>query len=76
VNQQPQEQPCPACGGLVVAARAGATRCIACHHAWDAEGVELPEDKAQALIPKPRASKAAGGSNGKARSKRPRTKTA
>ena len=76
VNQQPQPEPCPNCGGLVVAARAGATRCIACHHAWDAEGVELAEDKAQALIPKPRAGKAAGASNGKARSKRPRTKTA
>jgi len=58
LNQQPLPDPCEACGGLVVRARKGASRCIACHRAWDADGTELPEAEAQALIPKPRAPRA------------------
>jgi DNA topoisomerase-1 len=73
VNQQPQEQPCPDCSGLVVSARGGATRCIACHHAWDADGEALPEEKAQALIPKPRAARAA--SNGGRRAPKSKTRS-
>ena len=57
VNQRPSTEPCPNCGGLVVAARGGARRCLACARAWDAEGMELPEEAAKALIPKPRAKK-------------------
>jgi DNA topoisomerase-1 len=57
VNQRPSTEPCPNCGGLVVAARGGARRCLACARAWDAEGAELPEEAAKALIPKPRAKK-------------------
>jgi len=57
VNQRPSTEPCPNCGGLVVAARGGARRCLACARAWDAEGRELPEEAAKALIPKPRAKK-------------------
>jgi DNA topoisomerase-1 len=72
VNQKPHPQPCPACGGLVVDARGGAKRCISCGRAWSGEGDELPEDEAQALIPK-RRGKAAGGANG---SKTSRTRTA
>ncbi len=59
VSQKPREEPCPVCGGLVVAARGGAWRCTSCERAWDAEGAELPEEKAKALIPKPRAPRAA-----------------
>ena len=63
VNQTPLPEPCPSCQGLVVAARGGARRCTACGKAWDADGDELPEDEAKALVPKPRASAtaAAGG---------------
>jgi DNA topoisomerase-1 len=57
VNQRPSTEPCPNCGGLVVAARGGARRCLACARAWDAEGTELPEEAAKALIPKPRVKK-------------------
>ena len=57
VNQRPSTEPCPNCGGLVVAARGGARRCLACARAWDAEGMELPEEAAKALIPKARAKK-------------------
>jgi DNA topoisomerase I len=64
VSQKPREEPCPVCGGLVVAARGGAWRCTNCERAWDAEGVELPEDKAKALIPKPRAPRASSSSKG------------
>ncbi|HXF56663.1 MAG TPA: type I DNA topoisomerase, partial [Actinomycetota bacterium] len=49
VNQTPLPEPCPACQGLVVAARGGARRCTACGRAWDAEGRELPEGEARAL---------------------------
>jgi DNA topoisomerase-1 len=72
VSQKPSAEPCPNCGGLVVAARGGATRCIACHRAWGSDGAELPEEKAQALIPKPRPQRAS--SNGRGRGARPRSK--
>jgi DNA topoisomerase I len=70
VNQRPHPEPCPACGGLVVDARGGARRCIKCGRAWDAEGTELSEEKAKALVPKPRAPRATarrGRAGGKAR---------
>jgi DNA topoisomerase I len=54
VNQRPHPEPCPVCEGLVVAARGGARRCTSCGRAWDAEGTELSEDEAKALVPKPR----------------------
>jgi DNA topoisomerase-1 len=57
VNQKPSPEPCPACGGLVVAARGDARRCLSCARAWDADGEELTEEAAKALIPKPRAKK-------------------
>ena len=37
--------------------RGGNTRCIACHRAWDAEGIELSEEEAEKLIPKARAAR-------------------
>ena len=58
VNQKPHPEPCPVCGGLVVDAKGDARRCIACGRAWDAEGNELPEAEAKALIPKTRAPRA------------------
>jgi DNA topoisomerase I len=61
INQKPDPEPCPNCGGLVVAARGGAKRCIKCARAWDSEGNDLSEDKAKALIPKPRAARKSGG---------------
>jgi DNA topoisomerase-1 len=54
VNQKPYPEPCPVCSGLVVAARGGARRCTNCGRAWDAEGADLPEEEAKALVPKPR----------------------
>ena len=51
VNQTPLPEPCPACQGLVVSARGGARRCTACGKAWDAEGNELSETEAKALLP-------------------------
>jgi DNA topoisomerase I len=63
VNQKPYPEPCPVCSGLVVAARGGAKRCISCGRGWSAEGDELPEEEAQALIPK-RRGKPAGTANG------------
>jgi DNA topoisomerase-1 len=72
VNQKPFPEPCPVCAGLVVAARGGAKRCINCARAWSAEGDELPEDEAQALIPKRRGSRTGGASNG-SRTTRKRT---
>ena len=54
VNQPPLPEPCPGCGGLVVAARDGARRCTSCGRAWDAEGRELPEEEARALVPRSR----------------------
>ena len=65
VNQRPHPEPCPECGGLVVDARGGARRCIKCARAWDAEGVELPEDKAKALVPKPRVARKSTGRRGR-----------
>ena len=62
VNQTPLPEPCSACQGLVVAARGGAKRCTECGRAWDAEGQELPEEEAKALVPKGR-----GGGKGAAR---------
>jgi DNA topoisomerase I len=54
VNQKPYPEPCPVCKGLVVAARGDARRCTSCGRAWDAEGTELSEEEAKALVPKPR----------------------
>jgi DNA topoisomerase-1 len=76
VNQEPQPKPCPNCEGLVVAARGGATRCIACGKAWDAEGSELPEEEAQKLIPKPRAPRGAPAGGGSHRGRRSRARSA
>ena len=75
LNQTPLPEPCPNCRGLVVSARGGARRCTSCGRAWDADGEELSEEKAKALVPKPRAGRAkpAGGSRGRSgsRAKRP-----
>src|SRR5437870_4268205 len=49
VNQTPLPEPCPACQGLVVAARGGARRCTSCGRAWAEDGHELPEEAAEAL---------------------------
>jgi DNA topoisomerase-1 len=57
VNQTPLPDPCPACDGLVVAARGGARRCTSCGRGWDAEGHELSEEEAKALVPKGRGGK-------------------
>src|SRR5207302_6423454 len=62
VNQKPMAEPCRVCGGLVVAARGGATRCLACARAWNAEGEELPEEEAKALVPKSRRRAPSSGS--------------
>src|SRR5206468_12895678 len=51
VNQTPLPEPCPSCQGLVVSARGGARRCTSCGKAWDAEGNELSETEAKALLP-------------------------
>jgi DNA topoisomerase I len=67
VNQKPDSEPCPVCQGLVVAARGEAKRCTSCGRAWDAEGEELPEDKAKALVPKPRAGRSRAAGNGASR---------
>jgi DNA topoisomerase-1 len=72
VNQKPHPEPCPVCGGLVVDARGGAKRCIGCGRAWSAEGDELPEDEAKALVPKRRGTRSSA-SNG---AKTSRTRTA
>jgi DNA topoisomerase-1 len=78
VSQKPREEPCVECGGLVVAARGGAWRCTSCQRAWDADGVELPEEKAKALVPKPRAPRAgaarASGSGGRRRTTKTRSR--
>jgi DNA-directed RNA polymerase subunit M/transcription elongation factor TFIIS len=67
--------PCPACQGLVVKARGNTTRCTSCGKAWSADGAELSEEEAKALVPKPRA-KRAGGKKTAARSGRGGTRTA
>jgi DNA topoisomerase I len=74
VSQKPREEPCSVCGGLVVAARGGAWRCTNCERAWDADDVELPEDKAKALIPKPRAPRASSPKSGGRRPTRSRAR--
>jgi ssDNA-binding Zn-finger/Zn-ribbon topoisomerase 1 len=61
VNQTPLPDPCPACHGLVVAARGGARRCTSCGRAWDADGGELSAEEAKALIPKGRGGARPGG---------------
>ncbi len=63
VNQRPFPEPCPVCGGLVVAARGGARRCLACGRAWSEAGEELSEDEAKALVPKPRAGRSRSSSS-------------
>jgi DNA topoisomerase-1 len=63
VNQQPFPDPCPVCGGLVVAARGDAKRCISCGRAWSSQGDEFPEEEAQALVPKRRGPRS-GAANG------------
>jgi DNA topoisomerase-1 len=69
VNQTPLPDPCPVCGGLVVSARGGAKRCTSCARAWDAEGEELPEEEAKALIPKSRSAGKGRAKAGGARKK-------
>ncbi|HXY71005.1 MAG TPA: type I DNA topoisomerase [Actinomycetota bacterium] len=71
INQMPMPEPCPSCKGLVVKARGDATRCTSCGKAWAADGAELSEEEAKALVPKPRAkrgTRSARGSSTKARS--------
>jgi DNA topoisomerase I len=68
VNQRPHPEPCPVCGGLVVAARGDARRCIACGRAWSAAGDELAEEEAKALVPKSRSAGSGGGRGAGARS--------
>jgi DNA topoisomerase-1 len=74
VNQKPLPDPCPACGGLVVSARGGATRCLACGRAWNAEGEELPEEEAKALVPKSRRRPSPASGNGAVGRSRSRAK--
>jgi len=64
INQMPMPEPCPSCKGLVVKARGDATRCTNCGKAWAADGVELSEEEAKALVPKPRAKRGAGSGRG------------
>jgi len=64
VNQTPQPEPCPECQGLVVSARGGTRRCTSCGRAWDAEGQELPEEEAKALVPKSRGRRGGTGASG------------
>jgi DNA topoisomerase I len=73
VNQQPHPEPCPACQGLVVAARGGARRCVACGRAWDAEGGELPKEEAQKLVPRSRARSGSKGKSARKSAKRGKT---
>ena len=64
VNQQPLPEPCPSAG----AGRRGARRGHAVHRVRQgvgADGDELPEDEAKALVPKPRAKRPAA--NGRRR---------
>ena len=77
LNQKPVPEPCRVCGGLVVQARGGATRCIACARAWSPEGEELSEEEAKALIPRPRGRRGSSRKSGQAASSsraRPRAK--
>jgi len=74
LNQRPLPDPCRACGGLVVAARGGATRCIACGRAWNSTGEELAEEEAKALIPRPRRARPPSARRGETPRARPRAK--
>jgi DNA topoisomerase I len=65
LNQKPLPEPCPACQGLVVAARGDARRCTSCGRAWDAEGNELSEEEAKALVPRSRGGTRSGRSAGR-----------
>ncbi len=65
LNQRPLADPCPACQGLVVEARGGARRCINCGRAWDADGNELSEEEAKALVPKGRGKGSSSGRSAK-----------
>jgi DNA topoisomerase I len=69
LNQEPLAEPCPSCSGLVVKARKGAIRCTECKKAWGADGAELPEDEALALVPKPRAPRSKAKAGAKAGAK-------
>jgi DNA topoisomerase I len=68
INQMPMPEPCPSCKGLVVKARGNTTRCTNCGKAWAADGVELSEEEAKALVPKPRAKRAGGSGRSGGRS--------
>jgi DNA topoisomerase-1 len=72
LNQRPLPEPCPACQGLVVEARGGARRCTSCGRAWDAEGNELSDEEAKALIPKGRGTTRSGSRARKSSSARSR----
>ena len=76
LNQRPLPEPCPVCQGLVVEARGRARRCTSCGRAWDAEGNEVPEEEAKALVPKGRGKARAKGRTGKAASARARGRAA
>ena len=65
INQAPIPDPCPSCQGLVVRARGGATRCTGCGKGWAADGSELSEEEAKALVPKPRAKRSGGRTGGR-----------
>ena len=65
INQAPIPDPCPSCQGLVVRARGGATRCTGCGKGWAADGSELSEEEAKALLPKPRAKRSGGRTGGR-----------
>jgi len=64
INQKPLPEPCPACQGLVVAARGGARRCTSCGRAWGEDGAELSEEEAKALVPQRR-----GGGRGRSKAR-------
>jgi DNA topoisomerase-1 len=65
VNQTPLPEPCPECQGLVVSARGGARRCTSCGRGWDADGNELSETEAKALVsPGRRSARSGSKSNG------------
>jgi DNA topoisomerase-1 len=75
INQQPMPDPCPACQGLVVKARGNTMRCTSCGKAWSADGAELPEEEAKALVPKPRAKRGGAKKSGARSSRGTRTAT-
>ena len=72
-------RPVPGLPGLVVEARGGATRCTACGKAWAADGAELSEEEAKALVPEAAAGAAEGevgrdSESGSKRQGRPRAR--